>query len=73
MVEETTNTIGMLLGLIRPSEGEIIIDGKNLNEYSRDEILVRINFASPYIELPKETHCSTKIWRFVVGSMELII
>ena len=49
-----TTTIGMLLGLIRPSEGEIIIDGKNLNEYSRDEILVRINFASPYIELPKK-------------------
>ena len=49
-----TTTIGMLLGLIKPSEGEIIIDGKNLNEYSRDEILVRINFASPYIELPKK-------------------
>ena len=49
-----TTTIGMLLGLIKPSDGEIIIDGKNLNEYSRDEILVRINFASPYIELPKK-------------------
>ncbi len=49
-----TTTIGMLLGLIKPSEGEIIIDSKNLNEYSRDEILVRINFASPYIELPKK-------------------
>ena len=49
-----TTTIGMLLGLIKPSEGEIIIEGKNLNEYSRDEILVRINFASPYIELPKK-------------------
>ena len=49
-----TTTIGMLLGLIKPSEGEIIIDSKNLNEYSRDEILVRINFASPYIELPRK-------------------
>ena len=49
-----TTTIGMLLGLIKPSEGEIIIDGKNLDKYSRDEILVRINFASPYIELPKK-------------------
>ena len=49
-----TTTIGMLLGLIKPSDGEIIIEGKNLNEYSRDEILVRINFASPYIELPKK-------------------
>ena len=49
-----TTTIGMLLGLIKPSEGEIIIDGKNLDKYGRDEILVRINFASPYIELPKK-------------------
>ncbi|OUW73549.1 MAG: ABC transporter [Pelagibacteraceae bacterium TMED216] len=49
-----TTTIGMLLGLIKPSKGEIIIDNKNLEKYSRDEILARINFASPYIELPKK-------------------
>ena len=49
-----TTSIGMMLGLIKPSEGEIIIDNKNLDTFKRDEILARINFASPYIELPKK-------------------
>ncbi len=49
-----TTSIGMLLGLIKPSEGEIIIDNKNLDSFKRDEILTRINFCSPYIELPKK-------------------
>ena len=47
-----TTSIGMMLGLIKPSEGEIIIDNKNLESFKRDEILTRINFCSPYIELP---------------------
>ena len=49
-----TTSIGMMLGLIEPSEGEIKIDNKNLLTFKRDEILSRINFASPYIELPKK-------------------
>ena len=49
-----TTSIGMLLGLIKPSEGEIIIDNKNLKSLKRDDILARINFCSPYIELPKK-------------------
>ena len=49
-----TTSIGMILGLIEPSEGEIIVDNKNLQSFKRDEILARINFASPYIELPKK-------------------
>ncbi len=49
-----TTSIGMMLGLIKPSEGEIIIDNKNLESFKRDEILTRINFCSPYIELPKK-------------------
>ena len=49
-----TTSIGMTLGLIEPSEGEIIIDNKNLNSLKRDDILARINFCSPYIELPKK-------------------
>ena len=40
--------------LIKPTSGEIIIDNKNLNTFKRDDILARINFASPYIELPKK-------------------
>ena len=49
-----TTTIGMILGLVTPTEGEIKIDNKSLNTYLRDEILKRFNFASPYVELPKK-------------------
>tara|TARA_A100001035_G_scaffold254993_1_gene229252 strand:- start:100 stop:819 length:720 start_codon:yes stop_codon:yes gene_type:complete len=49
-----TTTIGMMLGLISPSGGEIKIDDKNINTFKRDEILKRFNFASPYVELPKK-------------------
>ena len=49
-----TTTIGMMLGLVTPSEGEILIDNKNINDFRRDEILKRFNFASPYVELPKK-------------------
>ena len=48
-----TTSIGMMLGLIKPSEGEIIIDNKNLEKTDRVSILSRMNFASPYVELPK--------------------
>ena len=48
-----TTTIGMLLGLLKPSSGEILIDGKKI-EQNRIEILQKINFISPYIELPKK-------------------
>ena len=49
-----TTSIGMILGLIEPSDGEIIIDNKNIQSFKRDDLLARINFASPYIELPKK-------------------
>ena len=49
-----TTTIGMMLGLVSPSEGEILIENKNINIFGRDEILRRFNFASPYVELPKK-------------------
>ena len=48
-----TTTMGMMLGLLKPSNGEILIDGKNI-EKNRIEILKKINFISPYIELPKK-------------------
>ncbi len=48
-----TTTIGMLLGLLKPTNGEIFIDGKKI-EKNRIETLKKINFISPYIELPKK-------------------
>ena len=43
----------MLLGLLKPTSGEILINGQKL-EGNRIEILEQINFISPYIELPKK-------------------
>ena len=48
-----TTTIGMLLGLLKPTAGEIKIDNMNF-EKNRIDILSKINFISPYIELPKK-------------------
>ncbi len=48
-----TTTIGMMLGLLKPTSGEILIDNKKIEE-NRIEILKKINFISPYIELPKK-------------------
>ena len=48
-----TTTIAMLLGLLKPTSGEILINGQKL-EGNRIEILEQINFISPYIELPKK-------------------
>tara|TARA_B100001057_G_scaffold457968_1_gene506746 strand:+ start:575 stop:1309 length:735 start_codon:yes stop_codon:yes gene_type:complete len=49
-----TTSIGMMLGLITPTRGEIFIDGIKLNAESRIKLLSLMNFASPYIELPKK-------------------
>ncbi len=49
-----TTTIGMLLGLVTPSDGEITLENKNISNLNRDQILNRFNFASPYVELPKK-------------------
>ncbi len=49
-----TTTIGMLLGLVTPSDGEIMLEDKNISNLNRDQILNRFNFASPYVELPKK-------------------
>ena len=48
-----TTTIGMMLGLIKPSSGMIKIDDQDINRVERVKILEKVNFASPYIELPK--------------------
>ena len=47
-----STTIGMMLGLIKPTEGKVIINGKNI-ENNRTSLLEKMNFISPYIELPK--------------------
>ena len=48
-----TTTIGMILGLLKPTNGQVLINGINI-EKNRISILKKINFISPYIELPKK-------------------
>ncbi len=48
-----TTTIGMILGLLKPTDGEVLINGLKIEE-NPIEILQKINFISPYIELPKK-------------------
>ena len=48
-----TTTIGMILGLLKPTNGSVLIDGIGI-EKNRVELLNNLNFISPYIELPKK-------------------
>ena len=48
-----TTTIGMILGLLKPSQGKVLIDGIEI-ENNRVDLLNKLNFISPYIELPKK-------------------
>ena len=49
-----TTSIGMMLGLIKPTSGEVKIKNKNIDTIDRNELLNIMNFASPYVELPKK-------------------
>ena len=48
-----TTTIGMILGLLKPTKGKVLINGIEI-EKQRVELLNELNFISPYIELPKK-------------------
>lgn len=47
-----TTTISMLLGVLTPTSGSIELLGLSLAQH-RYDILPRINFTSPYVDLPK--------------------
>ncbi len=48
-----TTTIGMILGLLKPSAGKVLINGKEIED-QRVDLLNHLNFISPYVELPKK-------------------
>jgi ABC-2 type transport system ATP-binding protein len=48
-----TTTIAMILGLLKPTSGTILINKKSIENH-RIELLHKMNFISPYIELPKK-------------------
>ena len=43
----------MILGLLKPTKGKILINGKEI-ENQRVDLLNNLNFISPYVELPKK-------------------
>ena len=43
----------MILGLLKPSHGKVLINGIEI-EKKRVDLLNKLNFISPYIELPKK-------------------
>ena len=48
-----TTTIGMILGLLKPTSGQVLINGMDI-EKNKISLLHKMNFISPYIELPKK-------------------
>jgi len=48
-----TTTIGMILGLLKPTSGQVFINGIDI-EKNKISLLHKMNFISPYIELPKK-------------------
>ena len=48
-----TTTIGMILGLLKPTSGQVLINGIDI-ERNKISLLHKMNFISPYIELPKK-------------------
>ncbi len=48
-----TTTIGMILGLLKPTKGKVLINGVEIEKH-RVDLLNELNFISPYIELPKK-------------------
>ena len=48
-----TTTIAMILGLLKPSCGQVLINGMDIENH-RISLLHKMNFISPYIDLPKK-------------------
>ncbi len=48
-----TTTIAMMLGLLKPTSGKVLINGEDIDK-NRISVLHKMNFISPYIELPKK-------------------
>ncbi len=63
-----TTTIGMILGLIRPTKGEVLINNKDIEiEKNRISVLEKMNFISRYVDLTKKL--SVKENLIVYGKM----
>ena len=61
-----TTTIGMILGLLKPTSGKVLINGKDIEKH-KISLLHDMNFISPYIELPKKLKVKQNL--FVYGKL----
>lgn len=66
-----TTIIHMILSLVEPTSGEIRIFGKDLSD-AREEILEKLNFATPYATLPSNltVYENLKIFSFFYGVLD---
>jgi len=64
-----TTTISMLLGLLLPSSGTVRVLGCDMTTGARYRVLPRINFASPYVNLPQRltAYQNLKVYALLYG------
>jgi len=64
-----TTTISMLLGLLLPTEGQVSVLGHDMTTADRYAVLPRMNFASPYVNLPYRltVHQNLKVYGLLYG------
>lgn len=58
-----TTTIQMILGLIKPTSGEVRVFGKDI-ETHREEIMEKVNFSSAYVSLPGNLKVIENLYTF---------
>ena len=70
-----TTLIGIILGLIDATRGEIFVFEKKLSDF-RYDILNKINFSSPYLDLPKKLTVEQNLYFYArlynVKNLEII-
>ena len=49
-----TTTLGIILGLIKPTSGKVYVDNIQIDASRNNKTLSLMNFASPYIDFPKK-------------------
>ena len=54
-----TTTLAMLLGLLLPTAGAITVLGEDMLRH-RYRVLSRMNFSSPYVDLPRRLTVATR-------------
>ncbi|MBN2752959.1 MAG: ABC transporter ATP-binding protein [Rhodospirillaceae bacterium] len=64
-----TTTISMILGLLLPTSGRVTVLGHDMTTSDRYAVLPRMNFASPYVNLPQRltVYQNLKVYALLYG------